>query len=53
MEFIFATAIVVLATAGMALGAMLRGRPLQTSCSGLSCLPDETRCAGCPHRRNG
>lgn len=50
MELIFAPAIVLLATAGLALGLILRGRPLQSSCSGMSCLPDAVRCAACPKR---
>jgi hypothetical protein len=53
MELAFASVIVVLVAAGMGLGVMLRGRPLQTSCSGVSCLPDEARCEGCPHHRPG
>jgi hypothetical protein len=50
MELIIAPLIVLLATGGLALGLMVRGRALQTSCSGLACLPDDARCAGCPKR---
>lgn len=50
MELVIAPLIVILATAGLALGLMVRGRVLQTSCGGLACLPDDARCAGCPKR---
>lgn len=50
MELILATALVLLVTAALALGAMLRGEPLRNSCSGMSCLPDDARCAGCSRR---
>jgi hypothetical protein len=50
MEMIFAPVIVLLATAGLALGLILRGRPLQSSCGGMSCLPDAVRCAACPRK---
>lgn len=51
MEILFALVIVGLAMAGLGLGLMLRGQPLQSSCGGLACLPDDSRCAGCPHRK--
>lgn len=51
MELLLALVIVVLVAAGMGLGLVLRGEPLRSSCSGMACLPDETRCAGCPQRR--
>lgn len=50
MELLIAPLIVLLATGGLALGLMVRGHALQTSCSGLACLPDDVRCAGCPKR---
>lgn len=50
MEMIFAPVIVLLATAGLALGLILRGRPLHSSCGGMACLPDAVRCAACPKR---
>lgn len=52
MEILFALVIVVLVAAGLGLGLMLGGRPLQSSCNGLACLPDDVRCDGCPHRRS-
>jgi len=53
MELLFASAIVLLVTSGLALGLMLRGRSLQSSCGGMACLPDDARCAGCPKRLRG
>lgn len=53
MELLFAPVIVLLVTAGLALGLMLRGHALQSSCGGMACLPDEARCAGCPKRLRG
>lgn len=53
MELIFAFALVLLVTAALAVGAMLRGQPLRNSCSGMSCLPDNARCVGCPRRNAG
>lgn len=53
MEFLIATALLLFATAAMALGAILRGRPLTTSCSTMACMPDEERCAVCPRRNEG
>ena len=50
MELLFALLIVPLVAAGLALGLMLRGRALQSSCGGMSCLPGDARCAGCPNR---
>ncbi|WEJ35050.1 hypothetical protein [Devosia sp. SD17-2] len=50
MEMIFAPVIVLFTTAGLALGLILRGRPLQSSCGGMSCLPDADRCAACPKK---
>lgn len=50
MEFLLAIPIVALAAGGLALGLAWR-RPVRTSCSGLTCLPDAPRCAGCPRRR--
>lgn len=50
MELVIAPLIVILATGGLALGLMVRGRVLQTSCRGMACLPDDARCAGCPKR---
>jgi hypothetical protein len=50
MELILALALMLLVTVALALGVMLRGEPLRNSCSGLSCLPDDARCAGCPRR---
>lgn len=50
MELIVAPLIVLLAAGGLALGLMLRGSPLRTSCGGLACLPDDARCATCPNR---
>lgn len=50
MELIFASALVLLVTAALGVGAMLRGQPLRNSCSGMSCLPDDARCVGCPRR---
>lgn len=51
MEFLLALVIIVLVAAGMGLGLVLRGAPLQSSCSGMACLPDKARCAGCPRRK--
>lgn len=53
MELLFASVIVLLVTSGLALGLMLRGHALQSSCGGMACLPDEARCAGCPKRLRG
>ena len=53
MELLFAPVIVLLVAAGLALGLMLRGPALQSSCGGMACLPDEARCAGCPKRLRG
>lgn len=50
MELILASALMLLVTVALALGVMLRGEPLRNSCSSLSCLPDDARCAGCPRR---
>ncbi|SCY97504.1 hypothetical protein SAMN02927923_03158 [Microvirga guangxiensis] len=50
MELLFALVIVLLVTGGLSLGLMLHGQPLRSSCSGMTCLPDEARCAGCPRR---
>lgn len=50
MELIIAPLIVLLVTGGLALGLIVRGHGLQTSCSGLACLPEDARCAGCPKR---
>lgn len=50
MELIIASALVLLAAVGLALGVLLRGQPLRNSCSGMSCLPYDTRCVGCPRR---
>ncbi len=49
MELILSIGIFLLVFGGLALGLLIRGRPPQTSCGGLSCLP-ESRCDGCPHR---
>ena len=53
MELLFALVIMLLVTGGLALGLMLRGQGLQSSCGGLACLPDDSRCAGCPKRKQG
>ena len=53
MALLFASVIVLLVTSGLALGLMVRGRSLQTSCGGLACLPDDARCADCPRRAKG
>lgn len=50
MELIIAPLIVLLVTGGLALGLIVRGHALQTSCGGLACLPEDARCAGCPKR---
>ncbi len=50
MELILSIGIFLLVFGGLALGLLIRGRPPQTSCGGLSCLP-ESRCDGCPHRK--
>lgn len=49
MELILAIGIFLLVFGGLALGLMLTGRPPQTSCGGLSCLPED-RCEACPLR---
>ena len=53
MEMLFAPVIVFLVALCLGLGLLLRGRPLQSSCGGMSCLPDAARCAGCPNRGQG
>ena len=50
MELVLASVLVLLVTAALGLGAMLRGEPLRNSCSNLSCMPDDARCVGCPKR---
>jgi hypothetical protein len=50
MELFLAVIIVCLSAGGLALGLMLGGRAPRTACDGLACLP-ESRCAGCPRRR--
>jgi len=39
MEMLFAPVIVFLVALCLGLGLLLRGRPLQSSCGGMSCLP--------------
>lgn len=51
MEFLLALVLVVLVAVGMGMGFVLRGEPLRSSCSGMACLPDQPRCAGCPRRK--
>ncbi len=53
MEMLFALVIVLLVALCLGLGLLLRGRPLQSSCGGMSCLPDSARCVGCPSKGRG
>lgn len=53
MEMLFAPVVVLLVALGLGLGLLMRGRPLQSSCGGMSCLPDEAHCAGCPKSSQG
>jgi len=50
MELILSIGIFLLVFGGLAVGLLIRGRTLQTSCGGISCIP-EGRCEGCPHRQ--
>ncbi|NIZ07965.1 hypothetical protein [Pseudooceanicola sp. HF7] len=49
MEILIAVLIVLLSCLGLALGLMLRGKPLQTSCEGVACIGGG-QCAVCPRR---
>lgn len=49
MEIVIAVLIVLLSCLGLALGLMLRGKPLQTSCEGVACIGGG-QCAVCPRR---
>lgn len=51
MELLFTLAIMLLVACGLSLGLILRGQSLRSSCGGLACLPDDSRCAGCPNRK--
>lgn len=53
MELLFALAILLLVTCGLSVGLLFRGEPLRSSCGGLTCLPDDSRCVGCPNRNAG
>lgn len=45
--FIFAFIVLLLLVAGMAIGVMLRGRPIKGSCGGMSALGIDTECDIC------
>lgn len=45
--FIFAFVILLLLVAGMAIGVMLRGKPIKGSCGGMSALGIDTECEIC------
>lgn len=47
MEFLFALAIILLASLGLGVGLLITGRPPQGSCGGLACVGGG-RCDGCP-----
>lgn len=47
MELILSLVIVLLAVAGLAVGLVLKGRPLRASCGGEAC---NGACAACPRR---
>ncbi len=49
--FLITLGLVLLAFAGLSLGAMLGRPPIKGSCGGLSCIPG-TDCAACSKRAN-
>lgn len=52
MDLLLALSIVLLAAAGLGLGALFGRGPLKGSCGGMACMKDHA-CEGCPHRQTG
>ncbi|MFZ7089940.1 hypothetical protein [Primorskyibacter sp. 2E233] len=52
MEVILSIGVFLLVFGGLAIGLLLTGRPPQTACGGLSCMPGGGQCHACPNRKS-